>query len=165
MSNEGIKKAQKDERFMRITIVASEYNRRYTDALLEHCRTELEKLAERAGVNVVRVPGAFEIPVMVNRELAKGNGARPDVVIALGVILRGSTAHADLIGEAITRELLNAACRSLTPVIHEVLLLQDEQQAEERCLGDTLNRGREAARAAVAMYGATHPRQDDNARS
>ena len=78
MSNEGIKKAQKDERFMRITIVASEYNRRYTDALLEHCRTELEKLAERAGVNVVRVPGAFEIPVMVNRELAKGNGARPE---------------------------------------------------------------------------------------
>lgn len=98
-----------------------------------------------------RVPGAFEVPVMVNRALAGPEESRPTVVIGLGVILRGSTAHADLIGEAITRELLSTACRTLTPVIHEVLLLNDEQQAEERCIGERLNRGREAARAAIAM--------------
>ena len=155
MSSEGMKDTPKDARPMRITIVASEYNRRYTDALLEHCKAELGRLAEHAQVKVVRVPGAFEVPVMVNRELAKTGDARPEVVVALGVILRGSTAHADLIGEAITRELLSAACRRLVPVIHEVLLLQNEQQAEERCMGDSLNRGREAARAAVAMYRAT----------
>lgn len=79
---------------------------------------------------------------------------KPHAVIALGVILRGSTAHADLIGTAITQELLSAACRTLTPVIHEVLLLNDEQQAEARCIGERLNRGIESARAAVAMLNA-----------
>ncbi len=137
---------------MRICIVASEYNRRYTGALLQNCRDELRSIAPQAQVREVRVPGAFEIPVMVNRELAKAAGLRPDVVIALGVIIRGSTAHADLIGEAITRELLRTACDTRVPVIHEVLLLQNEQQAEERCVGEQLNRGREAARAALAMY-------------
>ncbi len=143
---------------MRISIVASEYNRRYTDALLGECRDELRQLAPHALVREIRVPGAFEIPVMVNRELDKAERMRPDVVIALGVIIRGSTAHADLIGEAITRELLRAACEGLVPVIHEVLLLQNEQQAEERCMGEELNRGREAARAALAMYRVIHER-------
>ncbi len=140
---------------MRVTVVASEYNRRFADGLLNHCQSELIQYAPKARVRVVRVPGAFEVPVMVSRALALSEDVRPHVVIALGVILRGSTAHADLIGEAITRELLHVACSSLTPVIHEVLLLQDEQQAEERCLGDELNRGREAARAAIAMFQAT----------
>lgn len=155
MSRESIMNPPMEGRDMRVTIVASEYNKRYTDALLGSCREELARLAPNARVDVRRVPGAFEVPVMVNRALAMAEHCRPHVVVALGVILRGSTAHADLIGEAITRELLHAACKSLVPVIHEVLLLQDEQQAEERCLGNSLNRGREAARAAVAMFQAT----------
>ena len=78
-------------------------------------------------------------------------GNTPDAVIALGVILRGSTAHADLIGEAITKQLLSISCDTLVPVIHEVLLLDDEQQAFARCIASSLNRGREAARAAISM--------------
>ncbi len=152
MSHEEPLELEPDERVMRVCIVASEYNRRYTGGLLRNCRDELRSIAPQAHVREIRVPGAFEIPVMVNRELAKAAETRPDVVIALGVIIRGSTAHADLIGEAITRELLRAACDARVPVIHEVLLLQNEQQAEERCVGERLNRGREAARAALAMY-------------
>ena len=136
----------------KIAIVASRYNEKYADALVENCRDEIGKITRGVNVEVVRVPGAFEIPMMVNFLLHETRGEKtPDAVIALGVILRGSTAHADLIGEAITRELLHTACRSLTPVIHEVLLLQNEEQAQERCLGEQLNRGREAARAAVEM--------------
>ena len=136
----------------KIAIVASRYNEKYADALVENCRDEIGKITRGVNVEVVRVPGAFEIPMMVNFLLHETRGEKaPDAVIALGVILRGSTAHADLIGEAITRELLQTACRSLTPVIHEVLLLQNEEQAQERCLGEQLNRGREAARAAVEM--------------
>ena len=136
----------------KIAIVASRYNEKYADALVENCRDEIGKITRGVNVEVVRVPGAFEIPMMVNFLLHETKGEKtPDAVIALGVILRGSTAHADLIGEAITRELLQTACRSLTPVIHEVLLLQNEEQAQERCLGEQLNRGREAARAAVEM--------------
>lgn len=134
-----------------VTIVAATYNEKYTSALLENCLAELKEADEYVTTSVVRVPGAFEVPVMVKRAIAAPTGKKPDVVIALGVILRGSTAHADLIGSAITTQLLSMACDTMTPVIHEVLLLNDEQQAFARCIASTLNRGREAARAAMAM--------------
>ena len=54
---------------------------------------------------------------------------------------------------AITRQLLSTSCDTLVPVIHEVLLLDDEQQAFARCIASSLNRGREAARAAISMLG------------
>ena len=136
----------------RITIVASTYNEKFTSALLENCLAELKELGDMLAIDVVRVPGAFEVPVTVKRSIVVPDKYdKPDVVIALGVILRGSTAHADLIGTAITNQLLSISCDSLTPVIHEVLLLDDEQQAFARCVASALNRGREAARAAVAM--------------
>lgn len=135
-----------------VTIVASTYNEKYTSALLENCIAELHECGERIVVNVVRVPGAFEVPVTVKRAIVNSNSLeRPDVVIALGVILRGSTAHADLIGTAVTNQLLSISCDTMVPVIHEVLLLDDEQQAFARCVASALNRGREAARAAVSM--------------
>lgn len=113
---------------------------------------ELKESGSHIQIKVVRVPGAFEVPVTVKRAIVKPElHDKPDIVIALGVILRGSTAHADLIGEAVTTQLLSIACDTLTPVIHEVLLLEDEKQAFARCIASALNRGREAARAAVAM--------------
>ena len=151
MSTENLPAAKSGLHHRRIEVVAATYNEKYTTALLQNCLDELQENAPGVQVTVVRVPGAFEVPVMVNRAVARPEAQRPAVVIGLGVILRGSTAHADLIGEAITRELLSTACRTLTPVIHEVLLLNNEQQAEERCIGERLNRGREAARAAIAM--------------
>lgn len=150
MSTETLPAAETGLHHRKITVVAATYNETYTTPLLQNCLDELSRCAPGVQVEIVRVPGAFEVPVVVNRAIQTAQAA-PDVVIALGVILRGSTAHADLIGEAITRELLSTACRSLTPVIHEVLLLNDTQQAEERCIGKRLNRGIEAARAAIAM--------------
>ena len=136
----------------RITVVASRYNEKYTDALLENCLDELEEHAPGIKVDVVRVPGAFEVPVMVKRAILKpASGEPPVAVVALGVILRGSTAHADLIGSAITTQLLSISCDSLVPVVHEVLLLDNEEQAFARCIASALNRGREAARAALEM--------------
>ncbi|MDP4790463.1 MAG: 6,7-dimethyl-8-ribityllumazine synthase, partial [Verrucomicrobiales bacterium] len=76
---------------------------------------------------------------------------QPLAIIALGVIIRGSTAHADLIAASITRSLADTGVSHLIPVIHEVLLVENADQAEARTLGDELNRGREAAEAAVAM--------------
>ncbi len=152
MSTELPGHVQSSGRSHKIVVVAATYNEKYTSALLENCLEELQQNAPGAEVEVLRVPGAFEVPVMVKRAIVRPtSSARPSVVIGLGVILRGSTAHADLIGEAITHELLSIACDSLTPVIHEVLLLNDEQQAEARCIGAELNRGREAARAAISM--------------
>ncbi len=151
MSTELPGQVQSLSRGQKVVIVAATYNEKYTTALLENCLAELQEHAPEVEVEVLRVPGAFEVPVMVNRAICCPSSKVPSVVIGLGVILRGSTAHADLIGTAITNELLSIACDSLTPVIHEVLLLNDEQQAEVRCCGEELNRGREAARAAITM--------------
>jgi len=133
---------------VRVCIVASKFNERYSDALVENAIEELGELLPHGRVDLIRVPGAFEIPVMVASVLERDP---PACMIALGVILRGATSHADLIGRSVTDSLQRLALRSLKPVIHEVLLLDDEKQAYARCIGSQLNRGREAARSAAAM--------------
>jgi 6,7-dimethyl-8-ribityllumazine synthase len=70
-------------------------------------------------------------------------------IIALGVILEGETAHARLIADSVTRALLEISLEHRIPVVHEVLLVRDKIQAEERCMHATNNRGTEAARAAI----------------
>jgi 6,7-dimethyl-8-ribityllumazine synthase len=132
-----------------VAIVASRYNARFTDALVESASVTLAKLAPELAVRVVRVPGAFEIPVVVEALACSEN--QPLAILALGVIIRGSTAHADLIAESITGSLQDTGVSHLLPVIHEVLLVENAAQAETRTLGDELNRGREAAEAAIAM--------------
>ncbi|MDX1679636.1 MAG: 6,7-dimethyl-8-ribityllumazine synthase, partial [Akkermansiaceae bacterium] len=133
---------------LHVSIVASKYNENFTNALVENAVEELEKQIPHARIDIVRVPGAFEIPVVVANLLRH---QPPACVIALGLIIRGSTDHADLIGQSVTQSLQQLAVESLCPVIHEVLLVADETQARARCMGDQLNRGREAARTAARM--------------
>lgn len=131
-----------------IAIVASLYNNQFVQGLLDAAREELETLAPGAELTVYRVPGAFEIPVCAELVL---KSTRPDVLIAFGVIIRGSTEHADLVGESVTAALQQMAVRHVLPVVHEVLLVGSEAQAAERCLGQEINRGTEAAQTAVNM--------------
>lgn len=135
-----------------IVIVASRYNERYTNALVDHCVDELNNILPNGKTEIIRVPGAFEIPVAV-QAIAKAKGSRPvpSAIIALGVIIQGSTDHADLVGTSVTTALMNTALETSIPVIHEVLLLESEQQAEDRCISLGKNRGREAAGTAVSM--------------
>lgn len=133
---------------MRISIVAAKFNQEFTDALVDNVVKEIELLATRARVDLVRVPGAFEIPVIVNEII---EAEEPDCVIALGCIIRGGTAHAELVATSVTEALQKIAVEKKTPVIHEVLLVEDEKQAYARCIGKKLNRGREAARSALEI--------------
>ena len=132
----------------RFAIVASKYNAEYVDAMLSAAEATLKNAG--AEVRVVRVPGAYEVPVVAAR-LARSISPRYAAVICLGVILRGETTHAQHIGEAVSQALALIQVETEVPVIHEVLLLENRQQAEIRCLDKNHNRGLEAAQTALEM--------------
>ena len=116
--------------------------------MLRAAKVELNKA--RATVEVVRVPGAFEIPA-VAAALALRLAKPVDAIVCLGVILRGETTHADHIGQAVTDALMQLQVDHTLPVIHEVLLLENVDQAKKRCLDSAHNRGVEAAQTAIEM--------------
>ena len=130
-----------------ISIVASLYNEDLVNSLLDSTVNGLRTLIPGITVNIYRVPGAFEIPVCVKKLIESNN---VDVMIALGVIIKGETAHAELVGSSVTQSLQEIATNFNTPIIHEVLLTENREQAIERCGGDK-NRGKEAAKAAATM--------------
>jgi len=132
----------------RIAIVASCYNMKYVDSMLRAAKAELR--AATAIVEVVRVPGAFEIPSVASA-LALRLAKPVDAIVCLGVILRGETAHAEHIGQAVTDALMQLQVDHTLPVIHEVLLLENVEQAKKRCLESGHNRGVEAAQTAIEM--------------
>ena len=130
-------------------IIASKYNKRYVDAMLDAAKTCLEK-AGAESIHIVRVPGAYEIPVVAAR-LARAHSPPLSAIICLGVILRGATTHAQHVGEAVSNTLSQLQGLHEVPIIHEVLLLENEKQAKERCLSKDHNRGTEAAQTALEM--------------
>jgi 6,7-dimethyl-8-ribityllumazine synthase len=127
-------------------IVASKYNIRYVDSMLFAAKRQIIRAGGK--VSIVRVPGAYEIPVVAAR-LARSHNY--PAIICLGVILRGATTHAQHIGEAVSNALVQIQIQHEVPVIHEVLLLENRQQAVERCLSKKHNRGTEAAQTALEM--------------
>jgi 6,7-dimethyl-8-ribityllumazine synthase len=132
----------------RFAVVASIYNSEFVDGLVAAAREELAAIAPGSAVEVHRVPGSFEIPLGVQFVVERRN---VDAVFAFGLLWQGETSHADLIATSVTKALLDISLRMKLPVLHEVIVAQTEEQARERCLGTTINRGTEAARAAVRM--------------
>ena len=130
-------------------IVASRYNARYVDGMLNAAAAELKRTG--AKVQIIRVPGAYEIPVVAAKLASQLRATRPAAIICLGVILRGETTHAQHIGEAVSQALMQIQIQHGVPVIHEVLLLENEKQATARCLNPKHNRGVEAAQTALEM--------------
>ena len=133
----------------RIAIVVSAYNATYVDSMLD---AALKVLGENGSeeVELIRVPGAFEIPV-VAAKLARRKRQQPVAIICLGLIIRGETVHAEHIGATVSRLLGEIAVETGVPVIHEVLLLENETQAKTRCVDRPTNRGAEAAHTAIKM--------------
>ncbi len=127
-----------------IAIVVSRFNEEYTEALLQ------STLAELGGHNVavIRVPGAFEIPLQVQRA---ARTKKFDAVIALGIIWQGQTSHAAEIGRAVTDALMQVSLETSVPVIDQVLGIKSDAEARARTMGKKLNRGIEAAHAALEM--------------
>lgn len=133
------------KRKKRIGIVASLFNEEYVNAMLE---SALEELDDQAEVIVWRVPGSFEIPLAIQRIIER---EEVEVAIAFGVIWQGKTMHAELLAHSVTHALMQISLEQDTPVIHQVLTVKTESEARARCMGKTLNRGREAAEAALML--------------
>ena len=132
----------------RFSIVASQYNAEFVDGLVKFASEELLVVAPLADIYVVRVPGSFEIPIAVQSVALH---RKPDAILAFGLIFDGETLHASLIATAVTQALLDISLHSSIPVLHQVLVAQNEDQARTRCLLPELNRGTEAARAAIRI--------------
>lgn len=132
-----------DKKFS-IGIVASRFNAEYVDGLVDSAVQVLEDHA----LTIRRVPGAFEIPLAVQRLL---EAHEVDAVLTFGLIWQGETQHADLIGREVTRALMDLSLEYDIPVLHQVLMVKTEEQARARCFGRDLNRGREAAEAALSL--------------
>lgn len=136
------------QKTVRIGVVAGRYHAELSQMLVGSTCRELDRsIQPRAEVECFFVPGAFEIPLIVKKLAQKTCYA---AIIALGVIIRGETAHGDLIGTVITEALMQIALEFSTPVIHEVLLVNDAEQARQRLQGK-YDRGSEAAGIAIEM--------------
>jgi 6,7-dimethyl-8-ribityllumazine synthase len=142
--------AAADARGLRFGVVAARFNPDVVDGLLEEAIACLRELgAEEGAVTVVRVPGAFEIPLAA-RLLCERGGV--DAVVALGAVVRGETPHHAYLGQEVLSALLRVADETRVPVACGVLTTEDEAQARARSRpGDRDNRGRQAAIAAVEM--------------
>ena len=134
---------------MRILIVSSKFNYQITHALQRGCCEYLQANAPDATLKSFWVPGAFEIPVVVATSLDK---MKCDVVICLGAIIRGETRHFDLLATEVTRALLQLSVERRTPLIFEVLAVENMEQAQARCgITSKTNKGVSAAQTALAM--------------
>ncbi|MBN2686534.1 MAG: 6,7-dimethyl-8-ribityllumazine synthase [Pontiellaceae bacterium] len=132
---------------MRFGIVVARFNDELTNALATSAYQCLVKYgAKPETIDLVRVPGAYEIPVVAEKMAASG---RYDALIVLGVVVEGETQHAQMIIDTTGQSVLDIACRHQVPVINEIVGVRTWVQAEARCLGGENTRGWYAAEAAI----------------
>jgi 6,7-dimethyl-8-ribityllumazine synthase len=134
---------------LRLAIVVSRFNSFITERLLSGALDALVRAgAEEKKVEVVRVPGSFEIPVAAK---ALAQSGRYDAVITLGCIIRGETQHFDYISAEVTRGIQLAALETGVPISFGVLTTDTLEQAVDRAGAKSGNKGAEVALAAVEM--------------
>ena len=138
----------------RYAILASRWNPRIMDVLVEGARAALlaHGVAENA-IDVVRVPGALELPVTAQ---ALARGGKHVALVALGCVVRGDTRHYEHVADECARGLMQVALEYRLPVANGVLAVEDHAHAQSRAGGAHGNKGEEAALAALEMSGLLH---------
>ena len=133
----------------RFAIVVSRFNEFITERLLRSaCDGLLRSSAKKKDIDIVRVPGAFEIPLAARK---LGETKKYDAIICLGCLLRGDTAHYDVIVNEVTRGIGQSAQETGVPHAFGVLTCDTLEQAIDRAGLKMGNKGFEAALAAVEM--------------
>lgn len=134
---------------VRIGIVVSEFNSDITEKLLEGAKECFaENGVKEKNIDIVWVPGGFEIPLALKR-LARGR-KKYDALVAIGCVIRGDTDHYVYIAGESTRGAMDVMLSEDIPVANCILTVNTLKQARERC-GKTGNKGAEAAIAALRM--------------
>ncbi|WP_145705423.1 6,7-dimethyl-8-ribityllumazine synthase [Xanthomonas bundabergensis] len=133
----------------RFAIIASRWNARITDVLVAGARESLSGngIADDA-VDVIRVPGAWELPLAAARLAAAGRHA---AIIALGCVIRGDTRHYEHVADGCAEGLLRVSLDFRIPVLNGVLAVEQVEDAEARAGGSHGNKGEEAALTALEM--------------
>ena len=130
-------------------IVVSRFNSFVTDRLLEGALDCLKRHgAEEEAITVVKVPGAFELPLTAKR-LAESN--RFDAVVALGAVVRGETPHFDFVAAEVSKGVASASLETGVPIAFGVLTTDTVEQAIDRAGAKAGNKGWEAALSAIEM--------------
>jgi 6,7-dimethyl-8-ribityllumazine synthase len=142
------REASLDARKLRVAVVCSRWNPTVTDALLASALETLSRHGARASrIEVIRVPGAFELPV-ATRALLRAR--RFDAIVLLGAIVRGETPHHEVLGHAVASALAGLSAQAGVPLGFGLLTCDTMEQARRRT-----SKGAEAAEAAVEMANLT----------
>jgi 6,7-dimethyl-8-ribityllumazine synthase len=133
----------------RYAILASRWNPRITDALVEGARRAmLAHGVSEAALDIVRVPGALELPLAAQ---ALARGGRHAALVALGCVVRGDTRHYEHVADGCAQGLMQVSLEHALPVANGVLAVEKHADAEARAGGAHGNKGEEAALAALEM--------------
>ncbi len=125
---------------MKICIVISNYNKDITDGILKSAKKELEKF-KTVRIKIIKVPGAFEIPVVISKMIRKFDG-----FIALGCVIKGQTPHFEFISQASIQAIMSIAIESKKPIGNGIITCLNMKQAKAR-----KKKGAEAANAVISV--------------
>lgn len=148
MSSHGAPKIAIDASGLKVSVLVTSWHEQITNGLLAGAEKALQA-AGNSDYKVIRVPGAFELPLAA--QLAIKNGA--EVVIALGVVIQGETPHFDYVCDAATAGLTRVQLDTSVPIGFGLLTVSNEKQALDRAglPGSKEDKGAEAVEAAITM--------------
>ena len=133
----------------RFCLVVARFNSFVVESLLEGALDALKRHgAEEADITIVRVPGAFEMPLVLEKLAAKGDY---DAIVALGAVIRGGTPHFDFVAGECVKGMAQVTLKHAVPIAFGVLTVDTIEQAIERAGTKAGNKGAEAAMSAIEM--------------
>jgi len=137
-----------DAKGLKIGIIVSRFNSFLTEQLVKGAVDAFVRMGgDEKGLTLVRVPGAYEIPLVAKRMALK----KYDAVIALGAVVQGATAHADLINQATAKAFSEISVETGVPVLDGIVAAENLEQAVERCGTKQGNKGFSAMQSAIEM--------------
>jgi 6,7-dimethyl-8-ribityllumazine synthase len=144
-------KDQTDIAGVRVLIVEARFYDDLQDALLEGAIAELKTVG--ASHDLITVPGALEIPaaIAIAIDAAEKKGKPYDAAIALGCVIKGETIHFEIVSMESSRGLMDISVSKRFPLGNGIITVNNEEQAWARARASELNKGGDAARAAIAM--------------